>query len=312
MDSSHILKPVAIVNNSFLSKTKRFFVALILADLGLGNAVNVFIQKLNNKGLLGLGEDFQALFMIWGNSIWPNILHIFILAFTAGIFGFTFGYLSRKVDWSDKLIFTTLYVFIRFIFLGLFSIIIDIFFPYYSSNWDQLVTESIYSITSSTFNATFIILGYIAMFVSAIYFMKLGSKVINNPYYQMDKGKSETLLEIKWYHYFWLFIPIAIYGQVMLNLVYHIGYTLVSLVKNFKWSTIPGDDDGNKGNTIDDAWSSLIAILIIASLIIFLMDYLRKVLIGETSHHWILKTLIAIGIAFGIPFLLIWYTSLAG
>jgi|SRR5690348_1039226 len=92
MDSSHILKPVAIVNYSFLSKIKRFFAAAILADWVLGNAVNVFIQNLNSKGLLGLGEDFQASFMIWGNSIWLNILHIFILAFTAGIFGFIFGY----------------------------------------------------------------------------------------------------------------------------------------------------------------------------------------------------------------------------
>ena len=39
--------------------------------------VFLFIQNLNNKGLLGLGGDFQANFMVWGDSIWLNILHLF-------------------------------------------------------------------------------------------------------------------------------------------------------------------------------------------------------------------------------------------
>ena len=232
MDSSHILKPTATVNYSFFSKTKRFFAAAILADWVLGNAVNVFIQNLNHRGLLGLGDDFQSSFMIWGDFIWLNILHILILAFTAGLFGFIFGYLSRRVSSSDKIIFTTLYVFIRFVFLGLFSVIIDNFIPSYSANFNQLVTETIFAITSSAFNATFIILSYIAMFASAIYFMKSGSKVISNPYYVTDKNESGTLLDIKWYHYFWLFIPIAFYSQIILNLLYKVGYTLVTLVKN--------------------------------------------------------------------------------
>jgi hypothetical protein len=312
MDSSHILKPTETINYSFFSKTKRFFAAAILADWVLGNAVNVFIQNLNHKGLLGLGEGFQSSFMIWGDSIWLNILHILILAFTAGLFGFIFGYLSRRVSSSDKIIFTTLYVFIRFVFLGLFSVIIDNFIPSYSANWNQLVTETIFAITSSAFNVTFIILSYILMFASAIYFMKSGSKVINNPYYLTDKVKSGTLLDIKWYHYFWLFIPIAFYSQIILNLLYKVGHTLVILVKNFKWTTIFGGEDGDKGNALDVAWGSLGLIVVIAVIIIFLMTYLQEVLIGKTKQHWVLKILIAIGIAFVIPFLLLWFTSFAG
>ena len=312
MDSSHILAPTATVSYSFFSKFKRFLAAAILADWVLGNAVNVFIQNLNHNGLLGLGEDFKASFIIWGDSIWLNILHIFILAFTAGLFGFIFGYLSRRVSSSDKIIFTTLYVFIRFVFLGLFSIIIDNFIPSYSSNWNQLITETLYAITSSAFNATFAILGYLAMFASAIHYMKSGSKVINNPNYTTDKTKSGTLLDIKWYHYFWLFIPIAFYSQILLNLLYKIGYTIVTLVKNFKWSTIFGGEDGDKGNAIDVAWGSLFWIVMISAVILFLMAYLQDILRCKTKQHWILKSLIAIGIAFVIPFLLLWFTSLAG
>lgn len=312
MDSSHILKPVATISYSLLSKIARFLAAAILADWVLGNAINVFIQNLNSKGLLGLGADFKASFMIWGDSIWLNILHILILAFTAGLFGFIFGYLSRRISLSDKIIFTFLYVFIKFVFLGLTSFIIDIFFPNYSANWNELISETFFSITSSAFNATFVILSYIAMFASAFYFMNSGSKVINDPYYNTDKSRNGTLLDIKWYHFFWLFIPISIYSQVLLNLIYLVGHTIVTLVRNFKWTTIFGGSDGDKGNALDVAWGGLTFVIIVSMIILFLMDYLRKVAAGETSQHWAVKILIAIGIAFVIPFLILYFTSLAG
>ncbi len=312
MDSSHILKPTAIVSYTFFSKLKRFLAAALLADWVLGNAVNVFIQNLNRKGLLGLGGDFHPSFMVWGNSVWVNILHILILAFTAGLFGFIFGYLSRRVSLSDKIIFTFLYVFIRFVFLGLFSLIVDNFIPSYSASWNQLVSEGFFSITSSAFNATFVILGHLAMFASAFYFMKSGSNVISDPYYTTDRSKSGTLLEVKWYHFFWLFFPISIYSQIILNLLYKVGHTIVTLVRNFKWTTIFGGEDGDKGNALDVAWGSLTFIIIASMIILYLMEYLRTVVAGETSQHWAVKILIAIGIGFGIPFLILWFTSLAG
>jgi hypothetical protein len=312
MDSAHILKPTTTVTYSLLNKISRFFAAAILADWVLGNAINVFIQNLNNKGVLKLGDDFKTTYMIWGDSIWLNILHILILSFTAGLFGFIFAYLIRRVSLSDKLIYTTLYVFIRFVFLGLTSLLVEIFFPKYSLNLNQLMTEAFYEITSSTFNTAFVILGYVTMFFSAIFFMRIGSQVINNPHYLTDKIKSGTLLDIKWYHYLWLFIPIGFYVQVILNLIFRVGSTIVILVKNFKWSTIFGDDNSGKGNPLDLAWGSLFWIALIAAAIIFLMDYLRKILIGNVSYNKFLQILIVIGIGFGIPFLLYWFTSFAG
>ena len=55
MDTSHILKPTATVSNSLFSKIKRFFAAALLADFVLGNAINVFIENLNKKGLIRTG-----------------------------------------------------------------------------------------------------------------------------------------------------------------------------------------------------------------------------------------------------------------
>ncbi|MCL5029034.1 MAG: hypothetical protein M1480_08450 [Bacteroidetes bacterium] len=312
MDTTHILQPTATVSYSFFSKVKRFIAAMLLADWVLGNAVNVFIQNLNRKGLLGLGGDFQANNLIWGDSIWLNLLHIFILAFTAGLFGFIFGYLSRRVSLSEKIIFTTLYVFIRFIFIGLFSVIIDSFFPTYSAGFNNILSEAFFAITSSTFNLLVVVLGHLVMFVSSIYFMKFGSNLINDPYYSIDKSKNGTLLDIKWFHYLWLFIPIAFYSQIILNLIYLVGHTIVTLVRNFGWTTLLGGDDGKNGNALDVAWGSLFWIFIAASIVVYLMDYLRKILTGETSQHWVVKLLISISIAIVVPFLILWFTSLAG
>jgi DMSO/TMAO reductase YedYZ heme-binding membrane subunit len=46
--------------------------------------------------------------------------------------------------------------------------------------------------------------------------------------------------------------------------------------------------------------------------VLYLMEYLRKILAGETSLHIVVKILISIGIAFLIPLLLLYFTSLAG
>ncbi len=312
MDTNHILKPTATISNSLFSKIKRFFAASLLSDFVLGNAINVFFENLNKKGLLGLGSDFQANQMIWGESIWLNILHLIILGLTAGIFGFTFGYLSRRVSLSEKIIFTFFYVFIRLIFFALFSVIIEFFIPSAATTLNEVISLTIYGITSSAFNATFLIIGYIIMFASAFYFIEKGSKIINDPYYTTDKSVNGTLLDVKWYHYLWLFIPISFYTQILLNLLYKVGHTIVNLINNFKWHTIFGGSVRGKGNALDVAWDSLFFIFIVAMIVIYLMDYLRKVLSGETDQHWGIKLLISIGIGIVIPFLLLFFTSLAG
>jgi hypothetical protein len=312
MDTGHILKPTVTVSNSLFSKIKRFFAAALLADFVLGNAINVFIENLNKKGLLGLGSDFQTYQMIWGESIWLNILHLIILGLIAGIFGFTFGYLSRRVSLSEKIIFTFLYVFIRLIFIAVFSVIIDYFVPNASNTWNEAIGIAIYVISSSAFYSTFIILSYIVMFASAFYFIDKGSKVINDPYYTTDKSVNGTLFDIKWYHYLWLFIPISFYIQILLNLLYKVGHTIATLISNFRWHTIFGGSEGGKGNALDVAWGSLFFIFIVAMIVIYLMDYLRKVLAGETDQHWCIKLLISLGIGIVIPFLILFFTSLAG
>lgn len=312
MDTNHVLKPTISINNSFFSKIMRFLGAALLADLVLGNALNVFVENLNKKGLLGLGPDFSPLQILWGDSFWLNIIHILIIVVTAGIFGFILGYTSRRLSLSEKIVFTFCYVFIRWIFLALVSLMLEFFLPNAAVTWKEIMGFSIYLISSSVFNSTFVLLGYALMFASSFFFIGIGSMVINNPYHTTDKSKSGTLLDVKWYHYFWLFIPISFYIQILLNLVYRIVVTIIELVSNFKWHTILGSSDGQKGNAIDVAWNSLIFIFFVSIIVVYLMNYLKQVLSSETDHSWFAKLLISIGIGFVLPFLIYFYTSLAG
>jgi len=312
MEESNILKPTASTNHSVFSKIKRFLAASLLAGAVFGGAIRVFIENLNKKGLLGLGDEFSANELIWGDSIWLNILHIFITGIIAGIFGFLFGYLSRKVNLSGKILFTTLYVFIGFFFIALFSILIDLIFPNISSEFNFVLGTYFYTITSSAFNLTFGILNYLIMFISSFYFIKVGQAVINDPYYTTDKTQNGTLLDIKWYHYIWLSIPLGFYSQVVLNLIYFIGHTIVTLVSNFKWTTIFGGTDDNGDNAMDVAWGKLMLIMVVTVIIFYLLDYLRQILIGETNQHWAVKLIIVLGISIVLPFIILWFTPIAG
>lgn len=311
MEEINVLKPTASISYSSFSKFKRFIAAAFLSSAVLGNAIRIFIENLNKKGLLGLGNDFSANSLIWGHSIWLNILHLFITGVIASIFGFVFGYLVRKINLSGKIIFTTLYVFTGFIFIILFSILVEYLFPTQSSEFNFALSAGIYSITSSTFNMIFVTLNYLIMLVSSFYFIEVGQNVINDPYFTMDKTKNGTLLDIKWYHYIWLSIPIGVYSQVFLNLLYAVGHTIITLISNFKFSTIFGGTDENGKNAIDIAWGKFFIIIIAVMIIGYLLDYLRNILIGETNHHWAIKLLIILGISLVLPILIIMFTPIA-
>jgi hypothetical protein len=312
MDTSHILKPTANVSNSIFNKIRRFFFAVFFAEFVIGNGIYAFIINLDKKGLLGLDPEFDFYQMLWGDTLWLNILHLIIIGFTAGVFGFIFGYRSRRVSLSEKIIFTFFYVFIRLIFLVVISVVIDFFLPSIAGNLNEEIGLIIYTIASSPFDATFVILGYVVMFASAFYFIDKGNKLINDPYYKTDKSINGTLLDIKWYHYLWLWIPISFCTQILLNLLYKVGHMIVTLFNNFKWHTIFGGSDGGKGNALDVARGSWFFIFIVAIIVFYLMDYLRKVLSGETAQHWSIKLLISLGIGIVFPVLIFFFTSLAG
>tara|TARA_B110000902_G_scaffold111846_1_gene131897 strand:- start:2582 stop:2863 length:282 start_codon:yes stop_codon:yes gene_type:complete len=73
-----------------------------------------------------------------------------------------------------------------------------------------------------------------------------------------------------------------------------------------------GGADDNGENAMDVAWGKLMSIMLVNAIIFYLLDYLRKILIGETNQHWAVKLIIVLGISIVLPFIIFWFTPLAG
>jgi hypothetical protein len=306
METSNIVKPTKIDGASIFSKFKFFFAATFLGKFFLVGGINDFIYDLNAKGLLGLGYEFIPQDWIWGNTVWLNIIHTLILSLSAGLFGFFLSYFLCRISTTQKIIFSTLYV-----FMGFFLIFLETFFEETSIVFNNIIGEGFHRISYSVFNIIFMIIGYTSQLVSSIYFMNIGESVINNPKYTIDKSDKGTLLDIKWYHYLWLWFPIAFYTRLILNMIYKLSHTVVVLVQNFKLSTVFGVSDGEKGNALDVAWGGFVLSTLVSAIVIFLMFFLRDVLIDKTQYrHWLKKTLISIIIGVIIPLLILWFPNL--
>jgi hypothetical protein len=311
MGTGNIFKSMGIESRIICSKIKFFFAATFLGKFLLVVGINDFIYDLNTKGLLGLGSEFRPQDWIWGNTVWLNIIHTLILSFSAGLFGFFLGYFLHRISTTQKIIFSTLYVFMGFFLIGFVSIILETFFEEASILFNNIIGAGFHRIAYSVFSVIFMIIGYTSQFLFSIYFMNKGESVINNPKYTIDKSDKGTLLDIKWYHYFWLWFPIAFYTRLILNMIYKLGHTIVILVQNFKLSTIFGVSDGEKGNALDIAWGGFILSTLVTAIVIFLMIFLRYVLIDKTQYnHWLKKTMTSIIIGLIIPLLILWFTNL--
>ena len=127
MDTSTILKPIATTSQTMVSKARRLISSWLLAEVVLIGAVLNFIDRLNQKGILGMGADFSPNQLFWGDGIWMNIFRLVIFVFFAGVFGFLYGYLSKKITTSEKIIVNTINAFLSVFgtfFIILFAVVI--------------------------------------------------------------------------------------------------------------------------------------------------------------------------------------------
>ncbi len=313
MDTSNILKPTVVLNQSLTGKALRLLSSWLLAEVVLTSAIFKFIERLNEKGILGLGANFSANQIFWGGGYLLNGLRLLIIVFFAGVFGFLYGYLSRKVSASEKVIVNTINM-IMAVFgpVVLVLLALAIFHPENLAELNSNIGLILHVIFSSPFFITLIILNLLGSFAFGFYCVGLGMKTVNNPYHTWDKEKTGTLLEIKWYHYLWLWLPIGIYSQVVVNLIYATGHAIVTFFHNMRWFEFLGATVVSEGvreqNSIDTAWGKLIGIYIDVVIIYYLLEYLREILAGEKKMHWALKILVSIGIGIVIPFVLTIYT----
>jgi hypothetical protein len=288
-----------------IGKIIRFFSAIFLADITILYCIYKYFIKLNKRGIIELSPDFNGTAIIWGNSIYLNIIHLILIAIAAGLFGFTFGYLSRKLNKLEKLIFTLLYVFFKIILIELFTIISNYFNSKQLLNNDFILSLIGY-FTDNSFNFIFGLLYYSIMYISAYYFLKIGEITINNPLHYSDKDSKSTFFDIKWYHYIWLSWPISFYLHFVLDLIYKIGITINTLFENLRFDDI---FDWPTENNLDIAGHNLFLIIGKAIIATTLMGYQRKIIIGKNDQHWYIKLLLTICISFILPFLIIYYNT---
>jgi|ERR1017187_444168 hypothetical protein len=313
MDSGAIKKKRSEnIEYSFQSKMQRFLVAAILAGGIVGTAINIFFQNLYNKGITGLGNNFQSPSLIWGNSISWNVFHFFILFSMAGLFGFLFGYFSRKVSMDDKVLFGTLFLVFHFFLLSVLLLIGEIIYPDYWTDLDGMVNEIILEVTASRFILIFILLDCLGMIFSAIYFMKRGSRAARNLSQNVSKKKGITFLGIRLYHYSWLWVPIILYSQFILNFLYQSVNVIILLATKIKGSAISGSGTAIKGSRSAFSWGNVFWVTVISGVSIFLLAYLQEILSGKIKKELSVQIIFAIGIGFVIPVLIFLFTPYAG
>lgn len=313
MENINVLKPTTYSGQNIGNKIRHFIAAWLLAELVLIEPIYHFFEDLNTKGILGLGDNFSSWQSYWGDGIGLNILKTIIIISMAGVFGFLYGYLSKRVSMSEKIIVNTINCLLGVFFFVFVLIIIILITGQTSSNEiDEGISFVLSFFSNSPLYLSFLVLQLVGSFIAGFLMIGIGMKVINSPYHNMDKARQGTLFDISWYHYLWLWLPISLYGQLLLNLIYLSGHTLITFVRNVRWYEFLGasvsSEGNNEKNSIDIAWGKLIIIAIAVSISFNLLVYLKEVLSGEKRIHWALKVLSVVGIGIVIPFAMLFFS----
>lgn len=315
MENINVLKPIAHSDQNITNKLRRFLGAWLLAEIALVEPIYHFFDNLNTKGILGLGDNFSSWQIYWGDGFGLNIIKSIIIISAAGAFGFLYGYLSKKVSMSEKIIVNTVNSLLN-VFFSIFILfaIILLIQPASTDEIDEGMTWIFSFFSNSPLFLSFLIFQLVGSFIASFLMIDFGAKVINNPYHNMDKERQGTLLNIAWYHYLWLWIPISLYGQLFLSLIYLAGHTLITFVRNVHWYEFLGASVSSEGsaekNNVDIAWGKLVIIIIAAAISFNLLVFLKEVLSGERKIHWALKFLSAFGIGIVIPFVMLFFSFL--
>jgi hypothetical protein len=299
-------------NLSFFYKIIHFLAAISISEIIIASPIADFLESQIEKGILNLGEGFKFEFLIWGEKIGPNILHIFMLIFLASVFGYTFGYLQPKLNQLEKILIVFFYVLFKFNFLYLLVSIHNFSISKPSMKFDDFLSYQFSVLSHAPTNFIFFIIGTIAMICFTILYLGIGMSQSsqNKP---REKG---TFLKIKWYHFLWLYIPVAVYFHLFLKLTYMFYTAATNVLKEFKIFDFlfrggvryEMSEQGEYSITIVVTFIAVLAIYIVLTSIIWrVMKYLRMIVIGETSQSLWMKILICVLIGIIIPSFIRYY-----
>ena len=206
------------------------------------NILYRFIVDLNQCGKINFGAEFNPSQLVWGEHIFPNIIKIVIDFLSALLGGITVGYLVTRA----RITFKFLYSFFSTLFQLFFFVAIIILMPVFTHKGNSnegagaVLFYILEAFRSQPLYISFIISGFVLVFVGYYYGINLGMRFREENAFGMDLNRRDTFLDIKWFHWLWFWIPVGIYLEIMLWVIFSSFLAIFESLKKFKFIEIFG------------------------------------------------------------------------
>ena len=230
----------------------QFFIGYMLAWTYIAGPLLTFVESQNGKGNFNLGDGFSAENLFWDPSaFWPNFFRLLTVVFFGGGFGLTYGYISKATSRYETIV-ISFFASLTIVLRGLFLIYIGSVFHKNSAETSQDLAIALNIIFASFYRTTFIILQLLSVFSVCFYCISWGNKLRNDPNNKMDKENNRTMLNVKWYHYFWLWLPVAIYSELLYRKIIATAFSILFYFKQIRWFEFLGISVYDKNGTNTD------------------------------------------------------------
>ncbi len=313
--------PPIEITRTIKEKTFIILSAWFLLIFVYQNILYRFVDELKERRLINFGEAFVSTSQLgWGDQFFPNLLKIVIDVSLGLLGGITVGYLITKT----RLIFKFFYSFFSS-FLQIFLpvlVIYPIYFLKGNADPDTTFGSALFALVNVFVNlqpvyACFILVSFVSVFCAYFYGIKLGVQFREECLFGTDRESRDTLLDIKWYHWLWFWVPVGIYLRFILWLAYATlsatGTAVIAILKEWKWYNLLGvTDSGQEQN--HDVGGILFWGYISIAITLYLLYLDWEILSGRrVIKNKFLSFLAVFGISFVIPLLgmllLFWWSS---
>lgn len=273
-----------------------------------------FIDELNQGGQINFGIKFSPYQMFWGELIFPNILKIIIDVIIALLGGATVGYLLTRVRITFKFFYSFFSTFIQ-LFLFFFVILFILALKTKGNLGEGAGQALFYIFESLRFQplwAFFFLLNIASVFAGYYFGINWGMRLKEDNSFGTDRERRDTLLDVKWFHWLWFWIPVGIYLRIILWIVFSSIRAIFEALKGWKILEIFGvtitNSEGESSQSIGGIifWGFLFLAFFFIQLK-FVWDLLTgKKIIKNKLISSILIFLFSFIVPFAILFLLYW------
>jgi hypothetical protein len=155
------------------------------------NIIYGFIDQLNQNGKINFGDQFYAYQLIWGSSIFPNIVKLITDIVVAALGGMTVGYLLTRVRITFKFLYAFFSTIVQIGFFLLLMLLIVLFaLPKSNYTGEHSVGSVLFyiieTIRYAPMQLLFLSTSFVSIFLSYYFGMNLGMKLREESYFGVD------------------------------------------------------------------------------------------------------------------------------